>query len=74
MGEEEARLRRMLLQPDKQHIREILLGRIFAAQIECPFPFTCPEDQCMFDTWRGSMPACPEDQSMFDTWHGSMPA
>lgn len=47
----------MLVQPDKQHIREIILGRIFAAQIECPFPFTDPVDQCLFDTWRGSMPA-----------------
>ena len=47
----------MLADPFKQHIREIILGRIFALQIQCPFPFTDPVDECLFDTWRGSMPA-----------------
>ncbi len=57
MTDEEARLRRMLGQWDKQHIREIILGRLFAIQIDSTYPFTNPVDQCLFETWRGSMPA-----------------
>ncbi len=47
----------MLAMPEKQHIRGILLRRLYAHRLGCEYLDTFSGvDQCLFATWQGAIP------------------